>query len=211
MKGAKRGPRSEETKTRISVAQRGRDVPEERRLRIAASLRGKKQGPRSEEAKRHMSEARRGMRFSDQARANMSAGQRGTKKSLWSPDAPGRVRLSVARLGIKRPDLSGPNCNFWKGGTYESTATEIRLAAPEFRRNRRLAYARDRGICQLCGERCTDRTSKDATRRGACHHTGDPHDHQLSKLEILCVSCHGFLHSQQYLMPWHSAMQVGIS
>ena len=71
---SRRGPMSEEQKTKLSIALKGRPISEEaRRNRF-----GKKRGPFSEEHRRNMSEARMGKKrkpFSEEARRNMAAGQ----------------------------------------------------------------------------------------------------------------------------------------
>ena len=92
--------RSEETKAKMSAAQKGRELTEEHRRKISEAQLGKKRGPRSEETKRKISETnklREPVRHTSESRAKISAANKGKPKPPISDET--RRKLSESHRG----------------------------------------------------------------------------------------------------------------
>lgn len=97
--GGGHGRHSDESKARMSIAQKARVISPEHRDKIAASHRGKKHGPASPERRARIGAANKGKpgwnkgkHLSPEHRAKISAAQKGKKHS---PEA--RAKMSVAK------------------------------------------------------------------------------------------------------------------
>ena len=82
LRGRSTGPRSEETKRKLSEAKRGVPKTEEHKKKLSVANTGKKA---SEESRRKMSESRRGVPKSPQHNLAVAESKRGTKKIEVSP------------------------------------------------------------------------------------------------------------------------------
>jgi len=86
---------SEETRSLMSKASKGKSKSEEHKKRISKAHIGKKKGPFSEEAKRHMSEALKGKRRSEETKVKISIAQK--KRPPRSEET--RAKMSMAKKG----------------------------------------------------------------------------------------------------------------
>ncbi len=82
-KGKHRSPKSDETKKRMSEAQRGRRPSEEARRKMSEAVRP----PITEETRRKISETSRGRRLSEETRAKMSAAKKGRRMTQEQREA----------------------------------------------------------------------------------------------------------------------------
>ena len=84
---------SEETRRKISEANKGKTLSEEARRKISEANKGK---PLSEEHRRKIGEARKGKKHSEESRRKMSEAQKGKKHSEET-----RRKISEAQIGCK--------------------------------------------------------------------------------------------------------------
>ena len=154
---------SEETRRKLSEAQKGRYPSEETRRRMSESRKGKHA---SDETKKRMSEAQKGRHPSEEARKNMRLAKKGVipKVAGWNRGIPHTVetkrKISIAEKGRKfsketRKKISeakkGANSYLWKGGITPLTR-QIRHCF-EYRQWRSDCFTRDDFTCQRCGKR----------------------------------------------------------
>lgn len=61
------------------------------------------------------------------------------------------ARARQGRRGLPRPNMRGPNCPLWRGGTSEARSLEYNRNA--HRQWRKAVFERDDYTCQRCGQR----------------------------------------------------------
>ena len=103
--GGDSGRHTEETKAKISAANKGKKRSEEAKANMSAANKGKKH---SEESKAKMSAAKKGRKRSEEAKANISAALKGNKNALGNKGFLGRkhteetkANMSAAKKGRK--------------------------------------------------------------------------------------------------------------
>lgn len=97
-------PTSEETKQKISKANKGKRRTEEQKKRIAEgkARSTKKRAPHSEETKRKMSEATKGQKISEETKRKISATLTGRKNGPLSEET--KLKISKAVKGFKHSE-----------------------------------------------------------------------------------------------------------
>lgn len=101
------------------------------------------------------------------------------------PEKMSSAKASKFLVGISRPDISGENCKWWKGGKPKEYP-------PEFsKRIKRKIKTRDNYTCQSC--LCVfDSTSLDVH-----HKDRDKYNNEDDNLITLCKSCHKAVHGKE--------------
>lgn len=95
-----KGKHSEETKIKMSISQKGRIVPDDRRAKISATLRGRKW---TEEQRNNITLAKRNMSVEDKLQASYSQSMAQKGRTLSKET---RLKISQSNIGKKRGKLS---------------------------------------------------------------------------------------------------------
>jgi hypothetical protein len=133
--------RSEETRHKLSLAGKGRIVPEERRERIRLSMLGKNRRPMSDAQKEQVRVASTGRFCSQETREKMSKARKGQKRTQEFKD-----RLSKLKTGVKLSEAHKDALSLaHKGkqprlGTKHSDETKEKLREAHRRRKERGDY-----------------------------------------------------------------------
>lgn len=127
-----------------------KQTPEHIANRVAARRKNGTYTP-SDETRKLFSAVHTGRKHTDEWKRNASIRMtnshpmKGKTHSLES-----RMKMSLSRKGVPRPDLRGENSPGWKGG---KTSLMIALRrSVNYRNWREAVYKRDNYTCQLCGE-----------------------------------------------------------
>lgn len=192
--------RTPEVRAKIAATLMGHPVTVETRERIGKSCMGKNTGPMRDETKHKISQTLMGHAVTAETRAKVSTSKKGT----IIPSLRGKKlskehcrKLSASHMGHKPSDSAiqsakertGPLSHFWKGGvTSENMAT--RLSA-QYNQWRKEVFARDGYTCQGCGK---------IGKNLNAHHLWSFADHEDSRFVVdngvtLCHSCHRKFHS----------------
>ena len=85
----------------------------------------------------------KGKKMSDETKKKMSLAKRGKKLTTLH-----KLRIAKAKIGVKMPQISGPNNYRWKGGKYnESYRQRIKFVLQIHKQ----VLIRDNYTCQICG------------------------------------------------------------
>ena len=115
----------------------------------------------------------------------------GTSKQV-SPSYATRKYCSTACASVGK---SGANNHFWKGGI--TSAHQSFFASTEWKSICRIVWARDRRVCQRCGD-----IHEKGKRLHEVHHIASwakfPElQRDIANLVLLCYGCHKFVHSRE--------------
>lgn len=192
--------RTPEVRAKIAATLMGHPVSVETRTRIGEACMGKNMVPMRDEIKHKISQTLMGHAVSAETRAKVSTSKKGT----IIPSLRGKKlskehcrKLSASHMGHKpsesaiqrAKERTGSLSHFWKGGvTSENMAT--RLSA-QYNQWRKEVFERDGYTCQVCGK---------IGKNLNAHHLWSFADHEDSRFVVdngvtLCRSCHRKFHS----------------
>ena len=142
---------TKEQKERMRLSHLGKHLSKEAKKKLSEYRTGKKLSEESKEKVRQARLKRKkklGYINSDEAREKMSKKMKGFKVSEQTKE---KIKKNNVRYweGKKRPELSGKNCHFWKGGINPVNDT-IRKSL-ELKLWRKAVFERDNWTCQKYG------------------------------------------------------------
>lgn len=139
-------------------------------------------------------------RLTEESFAKISVANRGhvpaNKGNPWTSEQRRKIeaqRADPAYRQMMSEKYRGEKSPNWKGGI--KSEVNRRLDTAEWRRTRKLVYARDNWICQDCKCKCKNSadSKNDGKKKIQAHHImarRDGGSDELSNLVTLCMSCH---------------------
>lgn len=200
---------SEETKKKISAANKGHKVSEKTREKIRIAHKGVSF---SEERKKNISASLKGIchKQTEKTKKKISESKLGVKRQpfneIWKRKIgianTGKTHSDAEKKSISERQKGSDNPN-WKGGVTEESA--LARQSKEYFEWRNSVYKRDYWHCTKCGIKCTSfKQAKDKKIVIAAHHiidfVGDGNtasDYDITNGITACKSCHMKLHNKQ--------------
>jgi len=149
-------PRTEETKLKISIANKGKIRSEVIREKLSKAFKGRIY---SKEHNEKISKARKGMIFSEEARRNMSKVRKGKRISPNTEFKKGQIgywkgkhlpEVTKEKISKANEGKYGSNNPNWKGGI--SSLEHLIRTNFKSRQWRSDVFTRDNFTCQICGD-----------------------------------------------------------